>query len=234
MTNDTNNKLSTNNITSPWIEASEIDWSYITCDLKPKRYKKNEVIFYQNSTAEYVYLIHKGRVRLDIYSLTGEEKTVFIAGKGIFIGDLSPIDNLPNICRASASTDSDVYLIFKNDFLKHLSTNIKFANDLLYINSKKIRFLVEDVKQLSFNDASYRVCYALVQLANQYSTLTKEGRKLDMKFTHQEMADLTGLSRVSVSNIISDLQSKGILEKMDGYLLIKDIETIMTYLNDIY
>jgi hypothetical protein len=48
------------------------------------------------------------------------------------------------------------------------------------------------------------------------------------------MANLTGLSRVSVSNIISDLQSKSILKKMDGYLLIKDIETIMTYLNDIY
>lgn len=234
MNDDTYNKIGSNNIISPWIEVNETDWSYITSDLKPKKYKKNEVVFYQDSMTEYVYLIKNGRIRLDIYSLTGEEKTLFIAGKGLFIGDLSPIDTIPNICRATASIDSEVYLILKSDFLKHLHTNIKFAVDLLYINSKKIRFLAETVKQLSFNNASYRVCYALVHLANQYSTLTKEGYKLDMKFTHQEMANLTGLSRVSVSNIISDLQAKAILKKMDGYLLIKDIETIMTYLNDIY
>ncbi len=230
--NDAYKKINSN-IISPWIEVNNIDWSYITNGLKTKKYNKNDVIFYQNSISEYVYLIKRGRIRLDIYSLTGDEKTVFIAGKGTFIGELSPIDNLHNICRAVASTDSEVYLMLKSDFLRHLSTNLKFANDMLYINSKKIRFLVENVKQLSFNDASYRVCYALVHLANQYSTLTKDGYKLDMKFTHQEMANLTGLSRVSVSNILSDLQSKGILKKMDGYLLIKEIDSIMTYLNDI-
>lgn len=234
LNNDSGKKIDTGNVTSPWIESNEIDWNYITHNIEPKKYSKNEVLFEQNSSTDYVYLINNGRVRLDIISYAGEEKTIFIAGKGIFIGDLSPIDNLPNICRATTSTDCEIYLILKSDFKKHLLTNIKFATDILYINSKKIRLLVEDIKQLSFNNAYYRVCYALVHLAKQYSSLTKEGYKLDMKFTHQEMANLTGLSRVSVSNIISELQSKEVLKKMDGYLLIKDINSILTHLDDIY
>ncbi len=226
-------KIIAHNILSPWIETNDINWSCIISNLTPKKFNKNDVIFQQDCNSKYVYLIKNGRVRLDIYSLTGEDKTVFIAGKGTFIGELSPIDNLNNICRASASTDSEIYLILKSDFLKQLNTNIEFTKNILTLSAKKIRLLVEDIKQLSFNNASYRVCYALVHLVNQYSTRTPDGYKLAMKFTHQEMANLTGLSRVSVSNIISDLHSKGILKKMNGYLLIKDIEAIMSYLNDI-
>ncbi|MEA4847973.1 MAG: Crp/Fnr family transcriptional regulator [Clostridiaceae bacterium] len=217
---------------SPWVEAGNIDWSYIISDLKPKRYGKNEVIFYQNCVSDYVYLVKEGRIRLDIYSPGGEEKTLFIADKGTFIGELSPIDGLPNICRAIAATDSAVYLIPKTEYLKQIHSNIKFASDLLYLFTLKIRSLVDDIKQLSFNDSYYRVCDALVHLVRQYATHTKEGYKLNMKFTHQEMGSLTGLSRVSVSNIISHLTSRGIIRKEGGYMIIKDFDSILSYLND--
>lgn len=227
-----NGKIVEQSAISPWIETNNIDWSCITAGLKPKKYNKNEVIFQQDGCSEYVYLIKDGRIRLDIYSITGDDKTIFIAGRGTFIGDLAPIDNLNNICRATASTNSEVYLILKSDFIRELNTNIRFTNDMLTLYAKKIRLMVENIKQLSFYNASYRVCHALVHLANQYSTPTPEGYKLSLKFTHQEMATLTGLSRVSVSNILSDLQSNGMLKKMDGYLLIKDIDAILAYSSD--
>ena len=59
---------------------------------------------------------------------------------------------------------------------------------------------------------------------------TEEGYNLNIKFTHHEMASLTGLSRVSVSNIISDLSSRGILKKENGYLIVKDINAILSYI----
>lgn len=217
---------------SPWVEAGNMDWSCITSNLKPKTYSKNQVIFYQNCVSDYVYLVKEGRIRLDIYSPSGEEKTLFIADKGTFIGEISPIDGLPNICRATAATDSAVYLIPKTEFLRQLHSNIKFATDLLYLFTLKMRALVEDIKQLSFNDSYYRVCDALAHLVRQYATHTKEGYKLNMKFTHQEMGSLTGLSRVSVSNIISDLTSKGIIRKEQGYVIIKDFDSILDFLND--
>ncbi len=217
---------------SPWVKVGNVDWSCIISGLKPKKYNKNDVIFYQNCVSEYVYLVKDGRVRLDIYSQSGEEKTLFIADKGTLIGELSPIDEIPNICRATAATDSALYLIPKSDFLKQLQINNRFAADLLYLYTLKMRALVDNIKQLSFNNSYYRVCDALAHLVRQYATHTEEGYKLNMKFTHQEMGSLTGLSRVSVSNIISDLTSKGIIKKENGYLIIKDIDSILDYLSD--
>lgn len=54
--------------------------------------------------------------------------------------------------------------------------------------------------------------------------------RLQIKFTHQEMADLTGLSRVTVSNILSSMTCKGIIEKQDGYLIIKNLDAMLQYL----
>lgn len=217
---------------SPWLEAEIIDWSCITSGLEPKKYNKNDVIFSQNSICEYVYLVKDGRIRLDIYSQSGDEKTLFIADRGTFIAELSPIDGLPNICCATAATDCTVFQIPKSRFQRELQDNNKFASNLLYLNAKKIRSLVEEIKQLSFNDSYYRVCNALIHLVLQYATHTGEGYKLNMKFTHQEMGSLTGISRVSVSNIISDLTSQGILKKENGYVVIKDINSILDYLVD--
>jgi len=217
---------------SPWIEVESIDWSYIVSGLKPKKYRKNEIVFYQNCISDYVYLVKNGRVRLDLYSRGGDKKTLFIADKGTLIGEVSPIDNLPNICQATAATDSSIYLIPKSEFLRQLNSNHKFAMDLLSVYALKIRSLVNEVKRLSFDDSYQRVCDALAHLVMQYATPTPKGYKLNMKFTHQEMASLTRLSRVSVSNIISDLTSKGILVKENGYLIVKDLDSILNYIND--
>ena len=47
-----------------------------------------------------------------------------------------------------------------------------------------------------------------------------------MKFTHQEMANLTGLNRVTVSNIMSSLTTMGLISKVDGYMVIEDVNKL--------
>src|SRR5665647_331069 len=116
---------------SPWVTLDTIDWSCVTRGLSPKKYSKNEVVCHQNSFSDYVYLVKAGRVRLDIVSQSGEEKTLFIADKGAFIGELSPMDGLPNIGRATAVTDSLLFLIPKQNYINEMKTNCDFSSNLL-------------------------------------------------------------------------------------------------------
>lgn len=212
--------------TSPWVKLDGIDWTCLTKGLMPKKYKKNSIVFYQGCFSDYVYLVKKGRVHLDIYSQNGEEKTLFIAVEGSLIGEVSPIDGLPNICSAAAATDSFLYLIPKEAFFHELKTNNQLALNVLLLATRKIRCLAEDIKQTTFHNPYYRVCHALIHLANQYSAKLEQGHKLNIKFTHQEMANLTGLSRVSISNVISAMGTQGILTKEDGYLIIKRFDLV--------
>jgi len=198
---------------SPWVDMSYVDWSCITKDYTPKGYKKHEVIYHQQDNPDCVYLVKKGRVRLDIYGFNGEKRSLFIAEAGTFFGELSTIDEMPNMCSATAATYSVVYSIPKTRFIEELSKNYDFSFSILKMMS------------------NYRVCYALTSLANQYGSKTSEGYyKLGIKFTHQEMANLTGLSRVSVSNILLNLASEGIIDKDEGFVIIIDMNRLSNYL----
>ena len=215
---------------SPWIKMDTLDWSFLTSELKPKLFKKDEVIYQQQHDTEFIYLVKKGRVRLSIYSLEGEEKTLLIAEEGSLFGEISCLDNHPNFANATAAADSFLYIIPKQSFILELTHNHKCAMNLIKLMARKLRILSTQVMQLSFADSYYRVSNALVHLANEYGILTDSGYKLSIKFTHQEMANLTGLCRVSVTNIFLNMAHNGVLQKEGGYFIIMQLDKLYGYL----
>lgn len=216
---------------SPWIEVPDADWSFLTKGLTPKVYKKGSIIYDQESTSvnPYVFLVKTGRVRMDIYSHAGDCKSLYVAGPGTIFGEISPLDGLPNICSASASIRSEIYHIPHAAFIEALQTNPLCAMNVMNIMARKTRLMANSIKQLTFDHSTARVAFALSNLAKQYSKKTSEGIQLTMKFTQQEMADLTGLSRVSVSNIFTQLTNDGVIAKNDGYLVIHDMDALLHY-----
>ncbi len=217
---------------SPWIGMPDIDWSCLIEGFSPKTFHKNEIIYHQQEQPDYMYLVKSGRVRLDVYGLNGETRSLFIAEVGMIFGELSPIDDLPNICSATAVMDTLLYQIPHQHFLDKLHENHEFSLDVLRIMTKKMRLITTQMKQLSFNNSCYRICYALTNLVNQFGEKTPGGWQLKIKFTHQEMANLTGLSRVSVSNIFLRMTADGIIDKKDGYLVIKDLKILNEWLSE--
>lgn len=211
---------------SPWIRFDANIWDEVNLDPYLKSFKSNEIIYHQQQYIDYVYLVKKGRVRICIYSVDGDEQCLTIAEEGSIFGELSAIDGLPNFGTALSITNSKIYVIPKNTFLESISSNSELVMKLLQLSVKKIRVLAANIKNLAFNDAYSRVITYLIKLAYSHGSFNTNKCKLNMKFTHQEMGDLTGLSRVTVSNIMSDLTSMGLIEKIDGYTVIKDIDRL--------
>jgi len=215
---------------SPWIKMGTLDWSFLTTGLKPKSFKKDVNIYQQQHETEFIYLVKSGRIRLSIYSLEGEEKALLIAEEGSLFGEISCLDNFPNFANATAAADSLLYVIPKQRFISELENNHQCALNLIKLMARKIRILSTQIKQLSFADSYFRVSNALVHLANEYGIKTDSGYKLSIKFTHQEMASLTGLCRVSVTNIFLNMTHNGVLQKEGGYFIIKQLDKLYGYL----
>jgi len=213
---------------SPWIEMPEADWSVLTEGLTPKIYKKGTIIYEQEAqpAPSHLFLVKSGRVRMDVYSSSGDCKSLYVAGPGTIFGEISPLDGLPNICCASASIRSEIYQIPHDRFQNAIRTNPQCAMNVMRIMARKTRLMANSIKQLTFGHSTARVAFAIMSLAYQYGTKTPEGIRLTMKFTQQEMADLTGLSRVSVSNIFTQLTKDGILSKHDGYWVIHGLDAL--------
>ena len=220
---------------SLWLNTKELDWSSVTEGLTPKQYRPQQELFHQLQAFRYVYLCKSGRVQLSVFGPNGNRRILFICDQNSIFGELSLFNGLPYNCAATAVTDSMIYAIPADQFLRRLEENPKLAMNVMKTQALKTRLLTTAIKQMSFNDATYRVAYVLVNLINDYSKQLKTSSyKFTLKYTQQNIADLTGLSRVSVSNIISKFQNLGILKKdsFDGYIIIKDPERLYDFLDE--
>ncbi len=216
---------------SPWLAMDDIDWSFLIENLVPVPYQNGEVLYNVDEIPSTVFLVKEGRVCLSIYSMNGDERIVFIAESGCLLGDVSIINNMPNLCRATVVTNSLIYKIPAYQFREKITANLSLCRNMMISMSRTTQLLILQMKLLSFHNSVYRVCYALIHLVHQYSSPTIGGYKVNMKFSHQDIGNLTGLSRVSVSNILSDMVKHGIIGKSGGFYLIKDVDALYELLH---
>jgi len=208
---------------SPWIELNAFDWTELSKGQPKRIVKKNDMVFTGDTVNQCAYIIEKGRVRLSVFSESGDEQAVTIAQAGCMIGEVSLFDKKPNIVYAIAITDLELTVItqkvLNEKFLAspHLQFNI--VNNLI----RKIRLLYSQIEDISFRSAVSRVALTLLRLNKEYGIPTKDGHKITIRFTHQEVGGITGLCRVSVSKIMSDLSNSNIISKVDGYIIIHDL-----------
>lgn len=216
---------------SPWIRMDYRQWSSLISNSIPKTYEKDTVIYHQGDEIPFLYFVKKGRVRLDIYAMNGKQRSLYIADEGTCFGELSCFDRLPQSCTATTCTLTSLYHISYERLIQEIHSNSSFSLTLLKTLSLKARVITNLLEQINFNDSHQRLFHSLISLIQLYGLETAKGHfKLNIKFTHQEMAYQTGLSRVCISNIFLELKNRGYIEKENGYLIIKDLEKIEKYL----
>lgn len=211
---------------SPWMKLKTYNWDFLISEAALKTYDKNEIIYYQEEYNDFAYIVKKGRARLSIFSPDGDVKVVTIVEEGSMFGELSILDDLPNMVTAKTIVDSKIYQIDKVTLIKKLKDDPEIAFNITKNLARKVRLLSSQIQDLSFSDSKSRVVSTLIKLSENHGNKISEGYMIDVKFTHQEMANLTGLCRVTVSNIMSELSNEGFICKKSGYVIVKNIEEL--------
>ncbi len=195
-----------------------------------KRFKKNEVILYEEDTNEFMYIILSGKVKVVRTTEDGKEIILAIHQSGNFFGEMSLIDGKTVPATVRATEDSITAIVSKKDFYSMLFTHHKVLKQLLQILCSRLRESWEKIQLLNFNNASQRIRMLLLMLSDEYAKKTTEGLTLSIKLTHQDIADMTGMTRETVTRIIDKWQKKGeitILEnkfiRLNSHFLQKDL-----------
>ncbi len=218
------------------METPDIDWSSLIEGQPLKRFCKNQIIFRQETPCDFVYIVKQGRVRLELCGANGHMRSLFVAETGTAIGELSCMEDMREyLFTATASSECFLYAVATDAFCRRLAEDHALSMQVLRLMSKKMRLMSTLIKQISFHDSYYRVAYALLNLVQKYgSPLPENAYKINLKFTHQEMADLTGLSRVSVSNILLDMTAEGLIEKEStGFWIIKRLDALDAHIREL-
>lgn len=208
---------------------SDSEVEQVNNKLTVKKFKKDEVILQEEDTNEYMYIILTGKVKVIQTKESGKEIILAFHQAGDFFGEVSLIDGKTAPAMVLSAEDSVVALISKKDFFSLLYSQTKVLDILLQILCARLREAWDRIQILSFNNASDRVKMLLILLSNEYGNRTKEGIKLNIKLTHQEIADMAGIARETATRIIDkwikdgDIEMKERLIFMSNCFLKKDI-----------
>ncbi len=207
---------------SPWFHRDNTCWKPVFKNQPRKTIGKNSIIYSQETLNEFVYFIDKGRVRLSSFDRSGNEKSIIIVSEGNIFGAISAKEKIPAIVTATTVTDCTLFYMPSDLFAEYVMASPELTEQLILELMYMVRILTGHIRDISFMDANERVISYLFKLSNKYGVDTPQGKKITIRFTHQEMADLTGTCRVTVSKIMKSLEKSKVTKKIDGHLYILD------------
>ena len=185
---------------------SDKDIDNIISKMVVKQFRKNETILYEADTNKYMYLILSGKVKVVRTTEDGKEIILAMHQSGNFFGEMSLIDGKTTPASVIATTDSLISIISQDDFFTILFSQSKVVENLLKILCTRLRQSYDTIQLLNFNNATHRTKMLLLMLCDEYGTKTPEGIVLNIKLTHQDISDMTGLTRETVTRVLDKLQ----------------------------
>jgi len=185
---------------------SDEELSQISDKMIIKRFKKNEIILYEEDTNKFMYIILSGKVKVVQTTEDGKEIILAMHQSGNFFGEMSLIDGKTTPATVMATEDSITTIISKRDFYSMLFVHNKVLEKLLQILCSRLRESWERIQLLNLNNASQRMKMLFFTLSDEYGKKTAEGVTLNIKLTHQDLADMAGMTRETVTRVIDKWQ----------------------------
>ncbi|MPM99988.1 hypothetical protein SDC9_147183 [bioreactor metagenome] len=156
-----------------------------------------------------------------------------IVKPGCIFGEVSYFTHMPFDTGAEAIVDSKIYVIPYSVISAYLVGNPDVNMALSLSLSRKLRACTQVIDNLVMKNATAMVVTYLKYIANAHGEKDANNKiRINIKFTHEDVASITNLSRVTVSNIFSDLFKLGILEKRDGKVYIQNILKLDAMIED--
>lgn len=221
-----------NRLASPWLDNLPYSWEIFNNEGTIHYFEKDNYIFHAGDRLDYVYVVLKGRIRTYLNTASGKEKTLMVIGKNGLLGEHFIQENYIHSASAIAVTESIVLKIEKSKF-KHIAFSEQgILTQWLKMLSLKTEVLTQSYSNLFFNNSRKRLARSLIYLVEIYGEkITNNAVRIGITFTHQELGDFIGSSRVTVSNEMNQLQKEGIISKTDHYYHIQNVSKLKSIYN---
>ena len=175
------------------------------------RYAKGNYIFQANQPNDTVYILLNGRVKIIRLATGGKELIQWFCMPGEIFG-LSEDDETPyRGLYAQTLSKSDLLRIPKQDFDQLLLDHPRLALVIVKQLASRLRTLGNILLYLTSDDAQSRFVKLIRRLSACYGRHEGKAVYIDVHLTHQEMADMIGVCRQTVSSMLGEYKRAGIL-----------------------
>jgi len=205
-------------------DLNESDLTKIGSKMIPRIYEKGQMILLEESSGETFFIITKGAVKVTRLSDDGREVILAILGESDFFGEMSLLDGEGRSANIVANDDSTVFTLSRRDFLECLESFPKIAIALLEELAVRLRKSDQQIESLSLSDSEQRIGIALIRLAEELGTIIKGNVTIKNIPFQQDIANMAGTSRETVSRTLKLLEDKSLVNRENRDLTIYNFD----------
>jgi len=152
----------------------------------------------------------------------GREVILSILNDGDFFGEMSLLDGEFRSANVIALDDTDVLTLNRKDFLAVLSEYPKIAIQLLKEMAHRLRISDRQIASLSLSDAEKRIALCILRIADEQGVIKKGQVNIPKAPIQQNIANMSGTSRETVSRALKLLEKQGYVERNGRELIIQN------------
>lgn len=196
---------------------------------KHRSLAKNEYAFRAGEPAHSVYVVEYGHLKVFEPMPDGREVLVFIRASGEILGlrgVLYPDGQGIRTYTAQACEDSRILSIPAQDFRMYLEGHPKIALEICETLTLRLNETCDKLSNLAQTQVAARVANLILYIGRCYGTHMGDGVDLNVPFTQQEIADMVGAARQTVSGILTTLKLEGVISVTQKHIRIENIEKL--------
>ena len=177
--------------------------------------RRRHVIYIPGDPGDAVFFLNGGRVKVSKVTRDGRELTLAYRVPGEIFGELCLIEARPREEMAEAMENALITEVERPFFEQLIDRFPPLAVELMRISNSRRRDVEEKIGRLMFRDVNSKLADLLLHLGMEYGVEDARGTLVAIKITHQEMANLIGSTRETVSLTLSQFKKQGLIT-MDG------------------
>ena len=205
-------------------ELEDMDLERIASVAVKQKYHKDNIILIEEEVGTTMFIITSGKVKISRISDDGREVILSILSEGDFFGEMSLLDGQTRSANVTALDNSELLMLRREEFLQMLYDYPQIAINLLKELAQRIRKSDEQIKSLSLQDATGRVASTIIRIAEDSGMFRKGVVEVPDLPLQQDLANMAGTSRETISRVIKALCNQGHIKKESNKILILNYE----------
>lgn len=184
-----------------------------------KQVPSRQMIWEKHEKIDYIIIIIEGRLKISLIDKDGNEFAIKYIYPIDSLGDATILYNQGQMADVWTIENSKLIYIFKKDIINAANKNPRVLEALCEELSMRVNNLTDELELQVFNDAKFKIIYKLLQLK------TKDTLEIDI--THQQLAELIGMTRERLTLSLKDLEKEGLIKKSRGKIVITNYKSMV-------
>jgi CRP/FNR family cyclic AMP-dependent transcriptional regulator len=176
-----------------------------------RAFDRDSLVYLPTDANESVLLLTSGRIKIYHITSEGKQASLAIIDPGELFGELAVFENGPREEFAETMEKSTVVLIPASLIHGLMEQHTHVSLGVTRLMGLRRQRVERRLKSLLFRSNRERLIYLLLELAEKYGRTNPDGLLIGIKLSHQELANMIGSTRETVTVLLGELQSEGLL-----------------------